>query len=333
MIGRVLIPAILLLAILVWLLLDPWHQITKLQQPTLPNMKVLQPIEAPAKPMKMMDIKLPPPPKPMEEARVINALTPSDRRVEPSQHQAITPLQTTPNPAIRSQPPKLAGKTLHIDPVKPVPKSVGKQLKPTQRNIALKQTKKPGRPSIDSAASPASKKWTTEGRSLLKLLEHGKGPSVEIEWPISATLRRRLYNIFKQCYGMRIALMHADGRLFDETSHPGQAWSVNLDRYSGFMRQSNAGTVLDEYQTIRQIRARHGLESATAVRLFPRQTDAMLLAELRNLIGKDYTHVKRIQARYKVNGSMVYITEIIIDAKPVAGRIQLSSGALKHCAI
>ena len=333
MIGRVFITAIILLAMFIWILVDPSDHTTKRQQPIVPKIKLVQPIKASEKPMKMMEITLPPPPKPKEEAPAIEALTPSNQRVDPSPRQKIAYLKTSQKPVTRSRPSRPAKTTLQIEPVKPVPQSMIKKLNPMPKNTPLKQPKKTNLPPAKAAASPVSKQSTGEGRSLLKLLEHGKGPSVEIEWPTSATLRRRLYNIFKQCYGMRIALMHMNGRLFDETSRPGQAWSVNLDRYSGFMRQSTVGTVLDEYRTIRRIRARHGLGKATAVRLFPRETDAMLLGGLRNLIGKDYNHVKRIQARYQISGTIVSIANITIDAKPVAGRIELSSGAIKHCAI
>ena len=132
---------------------------------------------------------------------------------------------------------------------------------------------------------------------------------------------------------MRIAVIDANGQLFNDASRPGQAWPINLDRYSGFMRQSSAGAALDEYRIVRQIRARHGLNSATAVRLFPRHTDAVLLGGLRNLIGGNYNGAKRIQARYQMSGSKVYITDITIDAKPVTGSIELSSGAIRRCII
>ena len=333
MIGRVFITAIILLAMCVWILLDAPHKTTEQQQRIVAEIKVIKSIKAPTKPMKMMELTLPPPPKPREVGPAIEALTPSNQIVDPIPRQTTAYLKPSPKPIARSRPSRLAKTTLQIQPVRPVPQPMVKKFNPVPKNTPLKQPKKNNLPQVKSATSPLSKQSTGEGRSLLKLLEHGKGPSVEIEWPTSATLRRRLYNIFKQCYGMRIALMHVNGQLFDDTSHPGQAWSVNLDRYSGFMRQSTVGTVLDEYRTIRRIRARHGLGKATAVRLFPRQTDAMLLGGLRNLIGKDYAHVKRIQARYQINGTIVSIAKITIDARPVAGRIELSGGAIKHCAI
>ena len=75
------------------------------------------------------------------------------------------------------------------------------------------------------------------------------------------------------------------------------------------------------------------MDSATAVRLFPRNTDAVLLGGLRNLIGGNYNGTKRIQARYQTSGSKVSVTEITIDAKPVTGSIELSSGAIRRCII
>ncbi len=333
MIGRVSIAVLVFLAVLVWMLADPPRQTAERLMPNSPKEQAYQYVAAPAKPMQMTTIVLPPPPEPAVETLVVTTLTPEILTVVPEPNRTVTPLKVAPKPRTTSRSYSPAPSPLQIEPVKPAPKPVAKPSKPAPK-IMNPQPRLQANPiPATPAPSPSSKQQATEGRPLLKLLEHGKGPSVEIAWPASASLRRRLYDLFKQCYGMRIAVMDANGQLFNDASRPGQAWSINLDRYSGFMRQSSAGAALDEYRIVRQIRSRHGLDSATAVRLFPRHTDAVLLGGLRNLIGGNYDGTKRIQARYQISGSKVSVTDITIDAKPVTGSIELSSGAIRRCII
>ena len=333
MIGRVSIAILALLAVLVWMLGDPLRQTAERPTPNLSKDRVDQHVAAPAKSTRMMAVTLPPPPKPAVETRVVTALTLAKPAATPVPNRTVTPLKALPKPQSTSRSYRPAPAPLQILPIKPAPKPVAKPLKPTPKSMNS-QSRQQAKLAPAAPDPPLlSKQQATEGRPLLKLLEHGKGPSVEIAWPASASQRRRLYDLFKQCYGMRIAVMDANGQLFNDVSRPGQTWSINLDRYSGFMRQSSAGAALDEYRTVSKIRARHGLDSTTTVRLFPRHTDAVLLGGLRNLIGGNYHGTKLIQARYQISGSKVSVTEITIDAKPVNGSIELSSGAIRRCII
>lgn len=46
-----------------------------------------------------------------------------------------------------------------------------------------------------------------KGRTLLRILEHGDGPEIQITWPKSSRERDRLFDLLVRCYGVRVALM------------------------------------------------------------------------------------------------------------------------------
>jgi hypothetical protein len=330
MIGRISIAVVLLVIVLAWMLADPPRQIT--QAIATPD-ETAAPTETPkAAPLAMAQISLPPPPAPIPAlvpAITPRTVTPMKAAVEttPPASKALQPLAPQPQPPQQPamQPKRPASTVKSIEPIKPAPK-------PAQQ-IAKPQPTPPTTPPRPTPPMPTSQDAAAAGRPLLRLLEHGKGPSVEISWPASASARHQLYRLFKQCYGMRIAVMGADGRLFDDASRPGQPWAVNLDRYSGFVRQSSGRASLDEHNTARRIRNRHDLGMVTTVRLFPRRTDALLLGGLKSLIGAHYKNATRIRAHYLLAGWRVHVAGITVNAQPIAGRIDLSSGTIRRCAI
>lgn len=176
-----------------------------------------------------------------------------------------------------------------------------------------------------------AEKAAQAGRPLLRMMEHGEGPSIEIAWPRDSRARADLYRVFSQCYGMRMALMTAGGSFYDEASDPGRAWPINTDRFSGFLRRSEGGATADELGAAQRIRARHGLAKATAVRVFPRRTDAVLLGGLKNLTGDGYGKGRTIRAAYRLSGWRVGIAAIHVDSRPVAGEVDLSGAARSGC--
>jgi len=170
-----------------------------------------------------------------------------------------------------------------------------------------------------------------EGRALLRILEHGSGPEVEIAWPVSMIQRQFLYRLLEACYGMEIALMDSKGRLYRSVGVVGQPWQPNLDRYSGIVRQPSGSLTPDEQITIDHINKYHsGLRSAENVRLFPRRLDALLLGGLKMLIGDNYASVAVIRAHYRRAGDIVLVEGISVDDRPVFGQINLSN-ANRHC--
>lgn len=173
-------------------------------------------------------------------------------------------------------------------------------------------------------ASPARR----QGRTLLRLLEHGQGPVIELAWPEDRAGREQLYRRLSLCHGMRTAVARADGGLFTADLPSGQPWVPDLDRYSGYMRATAGAMPAAEQTAASDIRARHGLPAeAATVRLFPRRMDAELLGGLRALIGPDYRTSRTIHGRYVLSGKGVLVRDLSADGRAVAGLIALSAGA------
>jgi len=171
-----------------------------------------------------------------------------------------------------------------------------------------------------------------EGRPLLRILEHGSGPVIEIAWPDGQAARERLYETFTACFGMRVAVMDRDGTLFAAEGRAGSPWAVNLDRYSGFVRQPAGRLARAELRDAERALAHHGAGlRASPVRVFPRRVDALLLGGLRRVAGERYGGADRIRATYGLDGRRVFVTGISVDGRPLAGRIDLSLASLARC--
>lgn len=194
------------------------------------------------------------------------------------------------------------------------------------QNVAQKKTSRTER-TISPKHSGA---MVREGRVLLRLLEHGIGPTVEIGWPSNASARNKVYEKLRRCHGMRVAVFVPDRGLFLSNSSPRQALNLDTDRYSGFVRQSQRSIVTLEARLEQQIRQRHSLSfSGNSVRLFPRTEDAVLLGGLASLIGIDYRNAKAIRATYHKDGNKLYIENITVDHHKIGGRIDLLSGSCR----
>jgi hypothetical protein len=178
----------------------------------------------------------------------------------------------------------------------------------------------------------ASQSNDAEGRTLLRLLEHGSGPIVELAWPDGARHRERLYARLVQCFGMQVALMGADDRLYVADGRPNTPWNLNLDRFSGFIREPAGTLSREERQAADRIRAQHNaLVSASLVRVFPRTVDARLLGGLRQLLGEHYASVQSIRARYKLSGSRLVVEQIVADGRRIQGTLELPPVASGVC--
>lgn len=200
-------------------------------------------------------------------------------------------------------------------------------------------------PAVAPPAPPAEQTATTpdpgprrdelasgEGRALLRILEHGSGPTIDIAWPASAGEREQLYHQLKRCFGMRTALMDSSGRLYAADGRPGAPWAINLDRHSGFVRQARGQVSADERQDMRAIAAHHsGLADAAPVRVFPRAVDALLLGHLRHAVGDGYVQARVIRAAYRLGSSGVTVDGIEVDGRRVEGRIELAAAATPGC--
>ena len=295
--------------------------------------------EAPAEeaPEGALPLLLPPPPAP-EVKQVTLAPEPAPE-ISPEE---IPPLAVVaevaePAPAVKEQAEPLA---INIEPVleaapTPKPRPVSKPTSAREPATAelTKSTKAQRDPMPRSEVrfvvpDPAVE---AEGRVLLRILEHGSGPEIEIAWPVSAMKRRALYRLFEACYGMEIALLDSGGRLYGRAGQAGRPWQPNLDRYSGFVRQPSGRLTSDEKNSVSRIRALHGgLRAARNVRLFPRRLDALLLGGLKALIGERYSEASAIRAHYRRDGDNVLVEGIRLDGRPILGRVDLSKAG-RHC--
>jgi hypothetical protein len=166
---------------------------------------------------------------------------------------------------------------------------------------------------------------TLRGRSLLKVLESGSGPSVEIAWPNSGQDRERLFQILQRCHGMRSALMTASGRLLAVDGPPGAAWQPNLDLFSGFVRAAAGVRTKGETKIVARIRVLHGSigSHGELVRLFPREVDARMLGRLYALVGRDYLQARHITAAYHLKDGQAWVGDLRVDGQSLDGRIDL----------
>lgn len=166
---------------------------------------------------------------------------------------------------------------------------------------------------------------------MLRLLEHGKGPSVEIAWPVSAAERRQLFRTLTRCYGMRPAVLVKKSHLYDGVSAPGQPWSINRDRYSGFIRSPQGEPIAEENRQFASIARRHGLSDWRPVRVFPRTVDAVLLGGLGNLLGARYQTARQIRAVYELRRDGLRLTGFQVDGNALPGAITLSAVHRNSC--
>ena len=164
-----------------------------------------------------------------------------------------------------------------------------------------------------------------EGRTLLRLLEHGEGPLVELAWPDAPAERQALYSHLRACFGMIAAVMDQTGRLYRYRGGVFQAWSPNMDLFSGFLRSPEGRLTGDEHAMLQG--ARKVLPSASPVRLFARRVDALLLGGVASLIGPGYGRMKNIQGRYERRGQGLVIRDLYGDGKAIAGTIDLTPAA------
>ena len=216
--------------------------------------------------------------------------------------------------------PKLARK-----PEPPAPKPVPPRRAEPVQEAALP----PARP----ATVVPDRATRREGRALLRLLEYGKGPVIEIAWPESEGSRDRLYRYFRQCFGMLNAVMDVRGRLYGETGPMGRPWAINLDRFSGFVRHPSGRSISAERALARHISARHGIHHGRLVRVFPRNVDATILGGLQKIIGIGYGTARAITATYQPRGNTLVLVAIRVNGQPLPGTINMSGLRRRGCSV
>ncbi|MEM7224231.1 MAG: hypothetical protein AAF495_14710 [Pseudomonadota bacterium] len=276
------------------------------EPPAPTTQKAEAPVQLPAPPRleAAAAAPAPPPDAPAPPApKVVKPLKPAPAPTKPlpaPKAKVVEALKPTPTPAPKPEPKPEAA---------PAPKVV-QALAPAPAPSPV-ETAAPPMPETITVAEPEAK----EGRTLLRLLEHGSGPEIELAWPETSAGRARLFRHLRACQGMELAVMDAAGELLRN----GAPWRPNLDRYSGFLRRPS-GQLQPEERRLVQF-------GGQAVRLFPRQVDALLLGGLHALIGADYGRLAVIHGRYRLDGGKVLIDQVTGDGRSFPGRIDLSPAA------
>ena len=163
-----------------------------------------------------------------------------------------------------------------------------------------------------------------DGRVLLRVLEQGAGPTIEIAWPEGTDARSRLYERLRNCFGMEVAMMDSHGQLFGLNDPISSPWRIDRDRYSSFVRDAGATATAGERDLASAIRRRHGgLSSARIVRVFPRNMDAVLLGGIRKLSGQEYESARMIHAGYELSAGELLVSNVSVDGSQSRGNISM----------
>ena len=178
-------------------------------------------------------------------------------------------------------------------------------------------------PAVNNPPVAATPQTLTEGRALLKMLDAGKGPVIEIAWPQEPVDRSHLYRLLTSCYGMQTAILANGSALYVTDSEPGQAWQVNRDAISGFIRKPSGAITEAERSIVTRIRTRHGLATGDTVRLFPRDVDAVMLGGLGRIVGPGYLKYRTIRARYRLVGDRIAVVDLRVDGIDRPGQVAL----------
>lgn len=220
---------------------------------------------------------------------------------------------------------------VEITPLKPRPEPVPAKA-PSQAVLAPARVPEPETVSPEQVASlpaakvepvPVTRKTVKDGRALLKMLETGKGPVIEIAWPQDSADRARLYRMLTACHGMQTAMLAGESNIYAIDGAPGATWNVNRDAVSGFIRRPAGALTNAEKSAIERIKARHGILYATPVRVFPRGVDAVMLGGLGQIVGPGYLKYKTIRARYRLTGGRITVADIRVDGAERPGQVAL----------
>ncbi|MEC7489957.1 MAG: hypothetical protein VYA17_10260 [Pseudomonadota bacterium] len=208
--------------------------------------------------------------------------------------------------------------------------------KTAKSKTSRKHSKAPSAASLrrDTVSQPNSRQSVASGRVLLRMLEHGKGPIIDIAWPETQKKRQKLYRVLRDCYGMTPTLLVKNRFLYSLEKRPGQAWKPDSDRYSGILRSPIGKTIPEEREMFRNIAARHALSEWRPVRIFPRNIDAVMLRGLRKLIGNTYSSATRVRAYYSLQaGRGLFLGSIEVDGGAVAGTVRIPLPPYTGCRI
>ncbi len=191
-------------------------------------------------------------------------------------------------------------------------------IKPLPANVKIpaeQATLSPLKHRIVDIQTPRSQQ---QGQQLLRQLEQGKGPGIEIAWPVSRRGREGLFNLLHDCLGLRVAKLHRGQLSAVEESSA----ALGGQKMSRFVRLVVGSISAREQTLLTRLHA-----NGVAVRLFPRQVDASMLAGLASLVGGNYAHSQQIRGHYRRQGSALLIENIAVDGRAIAGVVRLAGAS------
>jgi hypothetical protein len=237
-------------------------------------------------------------------------------------HMAAVVLPPPPQPpSVQTAPlpQKLASTASSVRPADPAPADPVAAPEPGRaiKSAAAKRSE----PFVPPKLVFAGTEQETAGRPLLRLLEHGEGPRVEIAWPDHRVARAKLYQLLARCHGLRTVLLRGQEILISTASNRNEVF--NSDRHSGFLRTIDGMSPQAEERALAALRAAHGGDGVPA-RLLSRSFDARLLGGLERLAGPGYRGAGTVTARYAIAGDRVLVHGLSVDGRAIEGRIEIA---------
>jgi len=149
-----------------------------------------------------------------------------------------------------------------------------------------------------------------------------EAPSIEFLWPSDRNDHHEIYNSLVNCLGMTVGHVNNAGEV---TLADGQsARNYNRQFFSPMLRSLNEPSTPAEANLIKALSNQTG--AGQLVRIFRKETDAKILAGLRNLTGVSGPVTGSLSAEYLLTSRGLYLADIIHNEKAISGRIELLKG-------
>lgn len=285
------------------LLLESVAGLSEGLEPCAPSQETRTSAEtAPADPLRLASVALPAPPPLASRSKPASMAKPSPRPARRIAEQE-TPIGVDPVAPLSSPATGVSGGRTALKPIKP--------------------------PTTSPRPLIAAREREIEGRPLLRMLEHGEGPIVEIAWPKHRVARAKLYELLRRCHGLETVLLRDQEILMNTATDAQRVYDT--DRHSGFLRAVIGASPRREREILARLRSRHGDAGTRPARLLSRAFDARLLGGLAGLAGPGYRKANKVTARYAIAGRRVMILAITVDGRDIAGRIEIDPA--KRCAM
>lgn len=217
------------------------------RSPCAPNPETATPTrQEQARPLRMASVSLPPPPLLVQPAATASPATrprPVAPVKKPDQSMSAERDTVAVAPA-RSPVPRVSKVPVSKTPVSKAPVFPG----------SMNHSSTSSRPLV------ADQEREIEGPPLLRMLEHGKGPVVEIAWPEHRVARAKLYELLRRCHGLETVLLRGQEILMNSAN--GGPETFDTDRHSGFLRAVMGESPRRETEILAALKSQHGGEGA-----------------------------------------------------------------------